>query len=247
MSEHISVSQLTTWLRCPKQYEFRYLEEIKLPPRSALTRGSAGHKAWEADHWHKLQTKENLPLETVLDVYSSDFDTRAVGTEWQPDEDAGKIKDVGVRMVTIYHENVSKKIQPIAVEQPFEVEMDGHIVQGVIDLETDKGEIRDAKTAGKKKADIPVDYQLQLSIYARAKPNAKKFILDTAIATEKKTEIETLTMTRADLPLRRLGNYLQAFGEALIRGYYPPTNPGNWCCSEKWCGYWNMCPFGGKK
>lgn len=243
MDSNISSTQLTTWLRCPKQYEFRYIQGFRLPPRASLTRGSSCHKAWETEHRHKMATKEDLSIEQVLDVYNDEFEKRAVETVWD-DEDKGKVKDSGVKMTKVYYENVSTKVQPIACEESFKIELCGHEVTGVIDLETDKGEIRDAKTSSRKKSSIPVDHQLQMAFYAEARPSARRFVLDNAIATSKNAELESLTLTREDLPKQRLENYLSAFGESLMKGNFPPTAPDNWCCSEKWCGYWNQCPFG---
>lgn len=241
IDQHISVSQLTTWLRCPKQYEFRYMLGFKLPPKGALARGSACHKAWETDHKHKMETKQNLPISDILDVYSTKFEEIALGAEF--DDDKGAVKDQGAAMTKIYHERVSLHVQPVAVENEFEIEIGGHIVKGIIDLETDKGEVRDAKTAGKKKSNIPMDHQLQMAVYSRARPDAKAFMLDTAIVNSK-SDLETLTLTRTDLPQQRLDSFLNVFGESLIKGFFPPTQPDNWACSEKWCGYWHQCKYG---
>lgn len=244
---HISVSQLNMWLRCPKQYEFRYLDGLILAPKGAMARGKACHAAWEADHRHKMVAKENLPLEAVLDAYSDSFEQAMTEVDLGKDEVKGDIKDQGVILTQVYHEKVSTRVQPVAVEEFFEIEVAGHAVQGYIDLETDLGQIRDAKTAAKRKSEIPMDHQLQMAMYSLAKPEAKTFVLDTAVATSKAADVETLTLVRDELPLRRLGSYLDAFGESLLRGHFPPTNPGNWQCSQKWCGYWNHCKHGGGK
>lgn len=244
MSEHISANQLSTWIRCPKQYEFRYLLGYKLPPTGALTRGRACHRAWEADHRNKIETKKNLPLQNILDIYSGEFDASAPETEWNPDEDKGKVKDTGTKMVEVYHCKISKQVQPIACEEPFEIEIQDHVVQGVIDLETDQHEIRDAKTTSKRRPYIPMDHQLQMTIYSRAKPKAASFILDNAIVTQKETDLETLTLTRSELPQKKLDLFLESFGQSLTKGYFPPTNPDNWWCSQKWCGFYRICKFG---
>lgn len=245
MSEHISASQLNLWLRCPKAFEFRYMLGMKTPPSGALARGSACHKAWEADHRNKMITKQNLPMEEILDVYSLSFESSATGADFKG-EDRGAMKDQGVAMTKIYHEEVSRNIQPVAVEEEFAIKIGDHKVIGFIDVETDAGEIRDAKTAARRKSNIPMDHQLQMAIYSRAKPTAKTFILDNAIsANGKSAAVESLTLTRTDLPNRRLNSFLNAFGESLLKGLFPPTNPDNWCCSEKWCGFWHMCSCGG--
>lgn len=248
MDEHISSSQLTMWMRCPKQYEFRYIKDVKIPPRISMARGTSAHRAWEVDHLQKVQSKENMAIDDVKSVYSDEFDKRATEIEIMPDEDAGKIKDEGVRMVEVYHENISKRVQPIAAEEPFTIDLHGFQMKGVIDLITDAGEIRDAKTSSKKKSEIPFDHYIQMAIYAKAKPEYDNFILDNAIVSPKKSELESLTLNRSDLPFDRVERYMEAFSESLTKGIFPPTSPDAWVCSAKWCGYHTMCPyFTGKK
>lgn len=246
MDDHISASQLSTWLRCPKQYEFRYMQGLKIAPKSALTRGSAFHKAIETDHRQKISTRENLPIADVLDAYSDAFEQMATETEW--DKNPGEVKDQGIKMTQVYHESVSRVIQPVAVEEESNIIIDGQLVKAIIDLETEDGAIRDAKSAGAKKSEIPVDHLLQMAIYSHAKPNATRFILDNAIVTKSgKSELESLTLTRAELPYSRLSAYLEDFSDSIIKGVFPPTNPSSWVCSAEWCGYWDKCSCGGKQ
>ena len=32
---------------------------------------------------------------------------------------------------------------------------------------------------------------------------------------------------------------------AITSGIFPPADPNHWVCSEKWCGYWHKCGYGG--
>ena len=34
--------------------------------------------------------------------------------------------------------------------------------------------------------------------------------------------------------------------DVVRKGAFYPTDPGNWACSERFCGYYNRCPFGSK-
>lgn len=247
MDSHVSASQLSTWLRCQRQYEFRYMHELIMPPKSAMTRGSAFHKAIETDHKYKAVTRENLATEAVLDAYSDEFDRLSPETKWDPEDNQGAIKDCGVWMTELYHNEVSTKIQPLTVESEFNIEIGGHEVKGFIDLETEDGSIREAKSTGSRSFIGKIDHLLQLSVYSSARPDAKKFYLDNAMVspTGKSRELITLTYLRGELPLSRLHAYLDAFSSSLKTGTFYSADPNSFACSEKACGYWNICKFGG--
>ena len=34
--------------------------------------------------------------------------------------------------------------------------------------------------------------------------------------------------------------------EYVTAGRYLPAAEDSWWCSERWCGYWNICPFGAR-
>ena len=79
-------SEIATFLKCPKQWEFRYVQGLKTPPRAALTVGSSVDAAVTHNLIEKLKTGTDLPTQSVLDAYSTDFDTKAKETEWGDDD-----------------------------------------------------------------------------------------------------------------------------------------------------------------
>lgn len=246
MSEHISVTQMAMFLRCPRQYRFRYLEGFKVPPRASMVRGSSFHKANETNLVQKIETKRDLPIDEVKEVFSSEFDARVQEVELQPDENAGEIKDAGLQLVEAYHTQLSPKVQPVAVERAFEIEIQGQPMTGVIDLETENC-IHETKTTSKSASVANIDHQLQLCAYAHA-TDKETFQLDYAVDanTKKPARIESFPLLRRDLPITRFASYVEEFLDALQKGSFPPCAPGNWSCSDRWCGYWNICKCGGQ-
>jgi hypothetical protein len=64
----ITQSMLGMFLRCPHQFERRYLRGEIIPPGIAARRGSATHKAAQLNHEQKLHTKEDLPVSDLQDA-----------------------------------------------------------------------------------------------------------------------------------------------------------------------------------
>ncbi len=142
--KHLSHSQIEMYLKCPRQYHFRYVLDEKRPPGVAMTLGSGAHAAVETTHHHIVDHKVPAPVETVLAVFSDRFDKQAEEvpeTEWQDEGmDKGTIKDAGVRLVALYNKNFAPLVQPQVhkgvrgIEKRIEVSVAGVPMLGFIDL-----------------------------------------------------------------------------------------------------------------
>ena len=107
--------------------------------------------------------------------------------------------------------------------------------------------IRDVKTSKKSPSEDTAEKSNQLTAYAIASqvldgklPDAMK--LDYLIDLKKSTKTMTLTTKRDD---QQAMSYLNRIvnGIAAIRsGIFVPASDLSWWCSEKMCGYWNVCP-----
>ena len=158
-------SEINTYLKCGIQWDFRYMQKIKIPPRAALTVGSSVDAGVTRNLITKIQTGSDLSLSEVLDVYSTDFDIRAKETEWGEDNQ-GEQKDMGVKLVTVHHENLAPKINPETVQETFVIETDaGYNIGGTIDLTTKDGMIVDTKTAKSKYSEDAVHVSNQPIMY----------------------------------------------------------------------------------
>ncbi|MDP2704259.1 MAG: PD-(D/E)XK nuclease family protein, partial [bacterium] len=79
---HFSISQLLTYQKCPLHYKFRYIDGLKIPPRSVMTLGSSVHAALEHNFRQKIKSHEDLKVNDVLDAFSDSFDLAKPETLW---------------------------------------------------------------------------------------------------------------------------------------------------------------------
>lgn len=245
-------SQILMYLRCGKQWYFRYVLGIKTPPSAALTVGSSVDAAITRNLILKKERGTDSPLDEVLDTYSTDFDIRAKETEWGED-DAGFQKDVGVQCVTAHHEQVAPQLKPETVQETFVIETDaGFGVGGTIDLVETDGTVADSKTSKSKYDEDAVSRAIQPALYdfayeaLRGKP-ATAFRYDVMIKPTKTlpARIQQVRGKVTGDDRAWLFDTISEMHKAITAGIALPAPEGAWHCSPKWCGYWGICK--GKK
>jgi RecB family exonuclease len=241
---HISASQINMFLRCPAQYKYRYIDGIILPPKSALTKGKAVHAGQEHNYKQKIDTLQDVKLSEVQEVTAAAFEEQASITEWDREEDPGKVKDSAVVLASLYHTEIAPTVQPILVEEKIEIPIAGTTLLGFIDVLDSKGYIRDTKTASKTPAESEIDKSLQLTAYSMAHRELmgvpeRGVKLDYLVNT-KVPKVVTLEAVRTEQDITRFTRIVERVKGAIdAKAFYP--NPGNQLCSEKWCGYWAEC------
>lgn len=242
-------SSIGMFLKCPRQFMFRHLMDLVIPPSAALTLGKSVDVASTANYEQKIETKTDLMLDDVLDVYSTTFDQNAPQTNWDG-ENAGAQKDLGAKLVKLYHENVAPKIQPVTVQDAFRIETDaGYALGGTLDLTDDKEIIRDTKTSAKSYQPDAVEDSIQATMYDFAyevkngKP-AKGFAFDVLVKTKEPKYQEVTGMVSAG-QRQRLFETVNIMHRTIERGDFQYAPEGAWWCSKDWCGYYSMCK--GKK
>ena len=244
--DHFSITQLNMYLRCPAQYEFRYIDGIKLPPTAALTKGRSVHKGAEHNYRQKAETRQDVTLEEVQDIVGAQFDQEAAGTAWDKVEDKGKVKDETLALSALYHQAVAPEVQPLFIEHEFRIPVAGAAVPllGFIDVIDERFVIRDLKTASKTPSEGEAASSLQLTAYAMAYRELVGGIeagvaLDYLVQT-KQPKTVTLLANRTELDIARLRLIMNHVLTAINTGLFYP-NPSNFMCSAKNCGYWQAC------
>jgi hypothetical protein len=264
---YLSVSQIEMFGRCELQWYHRYVLGLKRPPGVAAVIGKGTHKAIEIDlrwkmAWHSLIEDE------AVKAHAADA-TRAAWEKEPPavnpgDPDQGEAIDIAVGLATLHHKVLAPKIEPIAIEQAFKIELPqlDHDLVGVLDIETPT-HVRDTKTKGRAPSwdaarrstqlvayhlhtrlagpHIPID-QGGLEPYREPKAVALDFLV-------KKRFPEVVTVEAQPTPAEHIAfvKRVELTSKAIGAGIFRPTNPDNWCCTEKWCGYWDECDHGAKK
>lgn len=138
---YLSISQVNMYLRCPRQYKFRYVDDHKRPPAVPAAMGSSGHAALETTHHHIVDHDVPAPTEQVLDAFADKWaEISELIEDWEG-EKPGQVKDVGIALVRIYNETLAPHVRPQVgkdnvrgIEKKFEIVVGGIPMLGYIDL-----------------------------------------------------------------------------------------------------------------
>ena len=250
MLDHISHSQISTWLRCPRQWEFRYVRGLKEPPSGALIEGGSYHSTLEVNFKQKINTHEDMILDDCLDVYSDEWDKRVSREEyidWGKLR-AGQIKDEGASLVSEYMASTSTFVQPVTVEETVVTEIAGVRFVCIIDIIDSRKIVIDHKTSARKFSQIDVDMDIQAS--------AEAFVLNRPIMFQNHVAVKTKMPKIQVVKSYRTRTDIEWWEEMAIQvltqmksGIAPPRpvdafgKAGFWC-SKRFCGFHDMCRGG---
>lgn len=173
--EHFSVSQLTTYLQCPRKYRFRYVDHIAAERRSPnLLLGQAVHSAVE--WWFRERMEGREPqIEAVLRIFRADWTaaiTDPTPIDWEEYTEDG-IRQTGESLVRLFVERFAAEAVPDQVEHRFEVALVDPSTGGPLDvplvgyLDFSRGDVLyEIKTCARRTA--PSNWALQLAAYSYA-------------------------------------------------------------------------------
>ena len=172
----ISVSQVNAYLACPLKYRFQYVDKIPRPWRvAAMAFGTSVHAAVEWFHRERLAGRR-ADMAEVVKVFEADWYAQNVEPlVFSERESKDSLAEKGRAMLQIYLESVNGTM-PVAVEQPFELDLadpeTGEVLdvrlRGIIDLVEEDQTLVDLKTAGRTLEQGGLERHLQLSTYALA-------------------------------------------------------------------------------
>ena len=165
-----SFSELETYLDCPERYRLRHVVGLPSAPHHALAYGSAMHQAVAAFH---LSRRAGKPLtgQELLNVFE-----RAWSPEGFLSREHEELRYAAGRAALLrFRETQLESADPVvAVERPFDVELDGIKVRGRIDRidRSDEGaaivDYKSSDVRDQAKADARARASLQLQVYAMA-------------------------------------------------------------------------------
>jgi hypothetical protein len=256
---YLSNSQLNTLARCSMQYFFRYVEGIKSPPGVQLILGKGVHSSVETNLKAKMAGTA-LALEAVTQAAAE-----ATRQEWareaplltDDDREAGadnvlgRTIDTAVALASLHAKQVAPAIAPVAIEAGFTIELPGFPFDlvGYKDVE-EADRVRDTKTTGKHPKEGSADESTQLTLYhmeSAARGVAVDVQLDYLVSGARPRYVPQASKRTVDDHVRLLRR-IEVYAAQIESGIFPPTDPGNWCCSAKWCGYYEKhCPWGARK
>lgn len=253
--ERLSVSSMNLLAKCPERWRRRYVEREYEPASGKMILGSSVGAAESQHYATVVETGEGLSLEAVQDEFSSEWDDRTgrEDVDWG-DDNPGELKDSGIAVIDSYHSLIAPLIVPVSVEREFTLTWPGVEwgLTGFLDLEEDDGTVADLKVRGQKLRQPDADSDLQPASYLyarRAEGNpAPRFDFHTMVRT-KRPYAEVVTTGRTDRQLDAFADRVfLAASEIEWRAEneaWSGAAPGAWWCSERFCGYFSSCRFGG--
>ena len=248
--DHVSHSQISMWLRCPRQWEFRYVKGLKLPPSGALIEGGCYHTALEMNFRQKVDSRKDMPIDDCLDIYSDEWERRVISEEYIDwgKRSAGKLKDEGASLVSEYMASTSYYVQPTIVEETIVTEIADVTFVCIPDIVDDRKVVIDHKTSARKFSQIDVDMDIQASAEAFALNRPIMFQNHVAVKT-KIPKIQVVKSYRSRTDIEWWEEMAIQVLTQMKTGIAPPRSvdafgkAGFWC-SRAYCGFYDLCRGG---
>jgi len=257
---HFSATAMSMFQRCCAQFEFRYIRGIIRPPGIALLVGGGVHSGAETAMTSKITSGENLASGDVVDAAVAAFDDRLAAGGFLPDDEqravgeavtVAKARDTTAAVSEFFAVVAQPEYTPAKVEHRFSIPVPGVVDYiGVIDLVEASGRVTDWKTTGGRgPSQTDADYSHQLTGYAlaqhRESGKAPEIRLDVLMSGGKGgcTGRKVLTTHRTRADYVAFLRTVEAAWRSIQAGSFPPTNPENWWCSKRFCGWADLCPY----
>ena len=258
---YTSVSQMKCWLRCPRQFELKYVRGVApafVPVNLAF--GSAVHEAL-AGHYQEVKTTGRpLRRELLLDVFRGAWQRATEGeVPLEADEDGGdprQMVDKGVSMLHAFAEhearNPTKKVA--AVEHAFTVPLHDpdsgepleEALTGVMDLvviEDGRRIVVEHKTSSRKYSEDQLAFDIQVTGYkmaARAAGMGEVGLRYQVITKAKAPQVQVADVERTDGDEEDFARTAVGVLRAIDAGVSYPIR--GWACRS--CPYRRACGDG---
>ncbi|MCK4351795.1 PD-(D/E)XK nuclease family protein [candidate division WOR-3 bacterium] len=251
MIDHISTSQIQSYLHCPLKYRFYYIDQIPVSFKpSGLAFGSVIHSSLEWLH-KKLLAGKRPKLEELWHIFQIDWSAQKLDNiHYRNGEKEENLLAMGKNLLSLYFKN-SSGIKVKSTEMPFEVPLINAKtsetldvpLRGIIDLIEDgkNGEtIVDFKTSIRALNGSDVERNLQLTAYSYAYwviyQREPKLRIDNLVK-NRKPKIERIEAQRTRKDHLWFFNLSVQVLRGIKEGIFFP-NP-SWMCND--CEYADIC------
>lgn len=136
---HTSVSQLKSYMQCPRKYFFHYIEKAEPAFRPlALSVGHAFHAAVQ-HHLAHSSPEQLVPSGELHEIFRDSLET-ATQADGPPllfeeeEQDLSSVIDIGIRMVDVFVEKVPLPEKVLGIEVPFSLELMHPVTGEVLDF-----------------------------------------------------------------------------------------------------------------
>lgn len=256
MKPSITPAQLDMYFRCGRQYEYRHIDEIIVPPlASTIAKRAALSGGIMPSLRAKMESGTPMPEDEMealaRDAVAVERDAAGGVTD---DNSSDSLEDSAGRMARRYAKSVMPNVNPSKLEHSYLLELKGYErnLSGSIDIQEDisgavvtepgpsviihrrtmfhnSGESHDSGLIAATMAVTAATGQAPTHTIINTIQNAKQWFPH--------VPIDAMDGERL---LLRVGT----MGEMLAKGVAMPAPQGSWYCNKDYCGYWGMCPYG---
>ena len=244
--KHLSFTQISMYLKCPRQYELRYIQGIRLPASGAMVQSRAWHETLERNYRQKIVSGVDLRLSEMEDYYVFRLEEALSGEEvaFRNGETLESLRDQGLAIVAAHHKVIAPRVRPSLVEEKFTISLGDdfpYVLTGVWDVVEEDGTIVDNKAYGKAPTQTDLDENLQFTVYSLgyrvSQQKIERGLRMDAVVKDSPPRAVQLATRRTNTDCRRLLGLIEDMAQAIAAGDLP-ANPAGWWCSPRFCGYW---------
>jgi len=245
---YLSATSISMYLKCPRQFEFRYVAGIKSPPGLSLVEGSSYHDAIAKNNRRLMVGKKGYNVDGLVGLFEETFAEEGRNiSDWEGEDFDSVMRRsefVLARHVIACASPDGKPKEITAVEAQIEFDIEGVPILGFIDLEGKLGKDRsvtiyDYKFSNRAVPESVLRHNLQLTMYAI---HGKKSNVGIIRNERKQTGKHEITRAKVDATAKQMAKQTVVGVACGVKaGAFPATSADNWWCNPKWCGYWNQC------
>ncbi|BCM94129.1 hypothetical protein IAD21_06032 [Abditibacteriota bacterium] len=238
-----SATRLKTYLTCPRQFKYVYVDGIPAIPTAPLVFGGALHEALCFGHEQQMISGQLPPTASLLARFDALWQD-ALETD-EPFFRAGGLTPpqyvrTGHEILRAYAAAPDNATAPLAAELAFELEIGGYGFTGVVDR-LDEGKdglvIVDFKSGARKPTKADLEGDLQFTLYALAIEGMLGRPVERVVHYHLRDGSRFDVMPSKERSEQLLVQVVPQVDGAISQGEFAPK-AGYWC---NWCHYRELC------
>lgn len=234
---HLSATAVKTYMECPLKFKFSNILKVPEPPRKYFEMGTAVHAV--AEHLTEMQKEGTQPTEELaFELLSKEWSSNAFQSETEERQSKEKAKGMIRTYLSWLAANPNA---PVAVEQPFQIEICGVPFNGFIDRieQTPDGEFEvvDFKTGGVYENSRSIKEDPQMNVYALGVQKLYgKLPKKASLFYVREDEIVPYEVSQSQVS--KVKTVIEVVTNAILEERFDATPSFKACRS---CPYWDIC------
>jgi len=243
--ESVSASQISQYLRCPRQWAMRKVLGLKMRPGAAAIAGSGLHAAAEAGMLGKIRSGEDPKPDESAEIAHDFVCGKAENEEVDIDEPGGvgAVATRAARFAEEWAKRASPMVEPESVEHTEQMEVAGVTLNGRFDVIDRRGWVVDWKTSSRRVSPATPLSSIQTEVYSllAGRRVSYFYLVDGPLGVS--LDVITQTESARQESERLAVSTVAEASRGMALGVWP-RNRNGWHCSKKWCGYYDRCMSG---